>query len=55
MNPSNERWTRPIAYLLKAKAKFASGEKSDALELLKQAEQYNSYEFKDNIQARLKG
>ena len=55
MNPSNERWTRPIAYLLKAKAKFASGEKSDALELLKQAEQYNSYEFKDNIQARIEG
>jgi Protein of unknown function (DUF3808) len=53
LKPNLEKWTYPLALVLKAKVKIAGGRKSETAELLKSAEQNNSYEFKDNIQAQI--
>ncbi|MEW6702001.1 MAG: hypothetical protein AB1298_04715, partial [Bacteroidota bacterium] len=52
-NISNEKWVLPAALMLKAKAKFFSGSKEEAKNLLKDAEDNNDFEFKDYIQSQI--
>jgi len=50
---SFEKWTQPMAYLLKAKAKYFLGDKKAAKEILEDAEDKNGFEFKDYIQSQI--
>lgn len=53
MNVSSEKWIKPMADLLNAKAKFALGDKTSAKELLADAEEENDYDFMDYIQSQI--
>lgn len=53
INVRNEKWITPYSYLIEALTNFQAGEKERAKELLMIAEDTNSYEFRDNIQARI--
>lgn len=53
LNVSSEKWTDPMSKLLKAKAKYFFGVKSEAKNLLEEAEDNNDYEFKDFIQSQI--
>ncbi len=50
---SSERWTEPMAKLLKAKAKYYSGALPEARSLLQDAQNSNGYEFVDSIQSQI--
>lgn len=53
MNLSSEKWIKPMADLLNAKAKLALGDKTSAKELLRDAEEENDYDFMDYIQSQI--
>jgi tetratricopeptide (TPR) repeat protein len=53
LNISSEKWTQALSAVLKAKAKYISGGKKAARELLSTAEGKNDYEFKDYIQSQI--
>jgi hypothetical protein len=53
LNVSSEKWTKPMTMLLKAKAKYFSGAKSEVKDLIEEAEDNNDYEFKDLIQSQI--
>ncbi len=53
LNVSSEKWTKPMTLLLKAKAKFHSGGGTEVIDLLEDAEDNNSHEFKDLIQSQI--
>ena len=53
LNVSSEKWTEPMTLLLKAKAKYFSGAKSEAKDLVEEAEDNNNHEFKDLIQSQI--
>lgn len=53
LSVSSEKWTDPMSLLLKAKAKYFSGDKMEAKELIVSAEDNNTHEFKDLIQAQI--
>ncbi|KAF0152835.1 MAG: tetratricopeptide domain-containing protein [Ignavibacteria bacterium] len=50
---SSDKWIKPMASLLNAKAKFALGDKTSAKELLLDAEEENDYDFRDYIQSQI--
>lgn len=50
---SSEKWIKPMANLLNAKAKFALGDKTSAKELLLDAEKENDFDFRDYIQSQI--
>jgi hypothetical protein len=50
---SFDKWTEPMAKLLKAKAKYFTGSKADAKDLLAEADNNNDFEFKDYIQSQI--
>lgn len=53
MKLSSEKWIKPMADLLNAKAKFALGDKTSAKELLEAADDENDYDFRDYIQSQI--
>lgn len=53
VNTQNERWVVPYSNLLKALANYRGGEIEAARGFLSDAEENNSYEFRDYIQARI--
>ena len=53
LETSSLKWTGPMCLMLKAKAKYLSGSKIEAKELVAAAEDNNTHEFKDLIQAQL--
>ncbi len=53
LNVSSEKWTVPMTLLLKAKAKYFSGAKSEVKNLIEEAESNNDHEFKDLIQSQI--
>ena len=50
---SSEKWIKPMADFLNAKAKFALGDKTSARELLEDADDENDYDFRDYIQSQI--
>ena len=50
---SSEKWMTPMAYLIKARIKFAKSDNANAKRLLKDAEDKNNFEFKDYIQSQI--
>lgn len=50
---SADKWMTSMAYLIEAKIKFAKDDYVDAKKLLKEAEDRNSYEFKDYLQSQI--
>jgi len=53
INIRNEKWVIPYSYLIEALANYHAGDKERAKELLIKADDNNSYEFLDSIQARI--
>lgn len=50
---SGEKWTIPMAFMLKAKAKYFLGLKEEANNALEKSEDKNNFEFKDYIQSQI--
>ena len=53
INVSSEKYTGVMALLLKAEAKYFSGDREDIKDILEDAEDNNDFEFKDYIQSRI--
>ncbi|MFA7420229.1 MAG: tetratricopeptide repeat protein [Melioribacteraceae bacterium] len=53
MSLSSEKWIKPFADFLNAKAKFVLGDRTSAKELLEDAEDDNEFEFRDYIQSQI--
>mgnify|MGYP001569937984 FL=1 len=49
----SEKYTEVMALLLKAEAKYFSGNREDIKNILENAEDNNDFEFKDYIQSRI--
>lgn len=52
-DPDNEKWVVPFGYLISAKANYGLGNRDEARAHLLKAEDENSYEFQDQIQAQI--
>ncbi len=50
---SADKWMTSMAYLIEAKIKYAKDDYANAKKLLKEAEDRNSYEFKDYLQSQI--
>jgi tetratricopeptide (TPR) repeat protein len=50
---SSDKWIKPMAEYQEAKAKYLTGQKEEAKDLLKDAENDNEFEFKDYIQSQI--
>ncbi len=50
---TSDKWTGPMAKILEAKAKYFTGSKADAKDLLADADNNNDFEFKDYIQSQI--